>query len=132
MQQTKTYQLNKIDMDDTFSTAPLNENMDKLDTTLSLLEGANGALNSRIATLEGRKIVVGTYTGTGVDPNHISLGFTPIAVIVQSANAYAGMGIRGTTIGSIEVETGGFKARDTNSAGYYNSKDRPYTYCAIL
>ncbi|MDE6260550.1 MAG: hypothetical protein K2M42_06775 [Oscillospiraceae bacterium] len=87
MQQTKTYQLNKIDMDDTFSTAPLNENMDKLETALSLMEGANGALGRRIAALEKLKIAVGSYTGSGSaeSPAAVQVGFRPKAVLIQEA-----------------------------------------------
>ena len=122
MQQTKTYQLNKIDMDDTFSTAPLNENMDKLDTTLSLLEGADAALNSRVATLEGHKIVVGTYTGGGSQAYTVQVGFRPRAVIIQEPKLIGDCFMATAAGGCVTLTDTGFalKGGEMLNSGSYN------------
>ncbi len=74
MQQTETYKLNKPEMSDLMSLAPLNENMDKV-------EGALTALTARTVTLENLRIMVGRYVGGGNNTGTlINLGARPVAV----------------------------------------------------
>ncbi|MBD5118969.1 MAG: hypothetical protein HDT37_07660 [Clostridiales bacterium] len=90
MQQTEMYQLNLIETSDTFSPAPLNENMEKVEAKFAALDGADAALGRRITTLEGLKVVAGSYTGIGGQStvrSTIQVGFRPRAVILQQATA---------------------------------------------
>lgn len=91
MQHTDKYKLNLIEISDAFSPDALNENTRKVEDVLAAQaaaeaaarETADGALDQRLTVLEGRRLVVGTYTGNG-DKNgmHVELGFTPAAVLL--------------------------------------------------
>ncbi len=90
MQHTDKYKLNLIEISDAFSPDALNENTRKVEDVLAAQaaaeaaarETADGALDQRLTVLEGRRLVVGTYTGNG-DKNgmHVELGFTPAALL---------------------------------------------------
>lgn len=89
MQQTETYKLNLIDMDDIFSPQPINENMGKLETALSALGGADAALGERVTVLEAHKLAIGTYTGSATNSNQsqtVHLGFKPRFVFAEAKN----------------------------------------------
>lgn len=91
MQHTDKYKLNLIETSDAFSPDALNENTRKVEDVLAAQaaaeaaarETADGALDQRLTVLEGRRLVVGAYTGNG-DKNgmHVELGFTPAAVLL--------------------------------------------------
>lgn len=82
--------MNLIEKDDVFSPDPLNENMEKVEEVLSAaLTGETAAreeavadLDARIEVFEAKKLVYGTYVGTGKDQT-INLGFTPYLVLVH-------------------------------------------------
>ncbi len=90
MQHTDKYKLNLIETSDAFSPDALNENTRKVEDVLAAQaaaeaaarETADGALDQRLTVLEGRRLVVGSYTGNG-DKNgmHVELGFTPAALL---------------------------------------------------
>lgn len=90
MQHTDKYNLNLIEISDAFSPDALNENTRKVEDVLAAQaaaeaaarETADGALDQRLTVLEGRRLVVGAYTGNG-DKNgmHVELGFTPAALL---------------------------------------------------
>ena len=85
MQHTDKYKLNLIEISDAFSPDALNENTRKVEDVLAAqaaAETADGALDQRLTVLEGRRLVVGAYTGNG-DKNgmHVELGFTPAALL---------------------------------------------------
>lgn len=90
MQHTDKYKLNLIEISDAFSPDALNENTRKVEDVLAAQaaaeaaarETADGALDQRLTVLEGRRLVVGAYTGNG-DKNgmHVELGFTPAALL---------------------------------------------------
>ena len=90
MQHTDKYKLNLIETSDAFSPDALNENTRKVEDVLAAQaaaeaaarETADGALDQRLTVLEGRRLVVGAYTGNG-DKNgmHVELGFTPAALL---------------------------------------------------
>lgn len=84
MQQTTKYKLNLIERDDPFLPEGLNENTRKLEQVVSQhLEG----MDQRVAVLEAHKVVMGTYQGTyktdgtGIDEQHIHIGFCPHFVV---------------------------------------------------
>ena len=90
MQHTDKYKLNLIETSDAFSPDALNENTRKVEDVLAAQaaaeatarDAADGALDQRLTVLEGRRLVVGAYTGNG-DKNgmHVELGFTPAALL---------------------------------------------------
>ena len=89
MQQTETYKLNLIESTDTFSPAPLNENMQAIEGVLAeqaaSLKGQAETLNKLAAA--ALKIAMGTYTGTGTygsdSKNSLAFGFQPKLVLVM-------------------------------------------------
>lgn len=135
MQQTQTYQFNKIDLDDNFSPAPLNENMDKVEAALAALAGADAALDSRVTTLEAHKVAAGTYIGNGAATGQeINLGFYPRVVFAQYASTGVVMATRAKTFGNgaITLTENGFRAVSTSGNGNMNGSGGTYLYCAIL
>lgn len=131
MKQTETYDLNLIEMSDTFNTAPLNENAQKLESAV-VGEAAqraqdDAALSRRVTVLEGRKIVAGSYSGTNNGSQTIQLGFDPIFVLVEPIHniPYTVVKDRPTNNG-LQLVSGGFKV--SSSLNYYGG----YNYLAIL
>ncbi|MBD5133903.1 MAG: hypothetical protein HDT38_05475 [Clostridiales bacterium] len=140
MRKTEAYELNLIDMDDTFSPEPINENTQKLEAALT---GTEDRLAQRLTTLEGRKIVTGTYVGTftGTTTNSsstqtIELGFTPTMVLVCKqaiSAAFPPIALPDSPAldGTKEILTivpGGFTVRSTET----NRAVSTYHYLAIL
>ena len=78
MQQTSKYQFNLVEGSDDFSPAPLNQNMEKVEEEL---EGIEESLATVMESVDGHKIAVGSYRGSGGTKN-VNLGFTPSMVIV--------------------------------------------------
>ena len=124
MQQTQTYKLNLIETSDTFSPAPLNENMEKLEDAIS---ASAADLDSRVTVLEGHKIAAGIYTGNGSGWMSVPLGFTPIAVIAQPPGNVSYMVTTGGKCNDLQLETGGFKVYE-----YLNNQNHVYHFLAIL
>ena len=87
MQQTDTYKLNLIESGDTFSPAPLNENMEKVEEALLTQADAMDALSSGQLNC-----ITGTYTGSGKfgesDPNTLTFPFEPKLVLVMSETQF--------------------------------------------
>ena len=137
MQQTKTYKLNLIETSDTFSPDPLNENTEKLEAEVSAeaaaRQSSDAALEARVTVLEARRFVAGTYKGNGIDDQLINLGFTPIAVLVQSSVGTwmtAGSASPGKIL---TIQDGGFTVGDNNGLGIrLNSLNGVYPYLASL
>lgn len=112
------------------------------------LSAADAALSARIDALAGRttaleahKIVSGTYTGNG-DQQTISLGFTPIAVIVicQNLNSnHPGLALAGYPMMSygyqqLCIVPGGFsvlKGEPPFEIVAYNADKSVYNYLAL-
>lgn len=135
MQQTETYKLNLIDTDDTFSPQPINENMGKLETVLSALDGADEALGERVTALEAHKLAVGSYKGSttsrGVSQT-ITLGFKPQAVYVFCARLGHCMATQAHpyhTTGLVLTENG-FKASNNDNCSMNYSNDT-FLYLAV-
>ena len=136
MQQTQTYKLNLIETSDTFSPAPLNENMEKVEAGISAEAAARAAetaaLDQRVTVLEGRKIVTGTYTGDGnAKGQFINLGFTPrIVVILPSPYVWIASDV--FSLGILAIEEGGFKVKNDSSSGMLNQANKKFGFFAIL
>ena len=141
MQQTEKYQLNLIEPGDTFSTDPLNQNMEKLEAALDAArtqaKAGDGALDTRLAVLEAHKLVTGSYTGDGTYHRVISLGFTPKLVYIhkqktngEDALAFRGLPVPGQMVGKFELEIvdGGFKTYGQ----YLNVENAVFYYIAVL
>lgn len=136
MKQTETYQLNLIEPSDVFSTDPLNQNMEKveaaLDTVRAEAKAGDGALDTRLAVLEARKIVVGTYTGTGESRRFVDLGFEARAVLIQSYGLRPNFSVRDHECSpTFYLEGTGFRVSD-NASSTMNTANRLYYYIAIL
>ncbi|MDE6922353.1 MAG: hypothetical protein K2P01_02245 [Oscillospiraceae bacterium] len=140
MQQTEKYQFNLIEPSDVFSPEPLNQNMEKTEEQFTAeaaaRQSADSALERRIAVLEARKLVTGSYTGDGTYRRVISLGFTPKLVYVHTnvidgtdGLAFPGLPTPGQ-MGNMELEIvdGGFKTYGQ----HLNVSSYTYYYIAVL
>ncbi len=142
MQHTDKYKLNLIEKDDVFSPDTLNENAEKVESLLvSLANGdreeaeAREALESRVIALEAKKVVTGTYVGEGAvssyAPHVISLGFTPLAVIVLGGSPVVTiLAVQGTPSPSMTIVDGGFTVMRGQGSDLDNEK-LTYRYIAF-
>ena len=80
MQQTSKYQFNLVEGSDDFSPTPLNQNMEKVEEALSVLnaavETAQTTADTAQAAAETLHYVIGSYIGNG-GTQDINLGFQP-------------------------------------------------------
>ena len=131
MQQTEKYKLNLIEAGDPFSPTPLNVNAQATEDGLAALDG-------RVAVLEAKKLVIGSFTGNG-STQTIELGFTPFFVLVYNFNvgsnhafATPDRAASGTDNGyhrdCLRVVEGGFFIRLASSM---NTSGTSYNYLAI-
>ena len=139
MQQTEKYKLNLIEMSDTFSPEPLNENMEALEAALTdglaaeaaARQSIETALGRRVSTLEGRRYSVGTYTGDGTTGNNgqtVYVGFTPSAVLIQGTSGTTLMCSSSFSFNLIKLVSGGFQVRDSS---HTNRNNEHYCYFAV-
>ena len=126
---TQNYQLHSWVPEDKFLRAEINENFTKLDGSA--------------------RVVMGSYTGDGVDSRQITLGFQPRAVLVFNANGqtsssyniYGGLALPDGPVMynevafALEVTAQGFTVRYAKiSSSYYldsNHQGTVYRYFAI-
>ena len=112
-----------------------------LDRNTASLSDRITALGDRATALESHKIAVGTYTGNGTQQT-ISLGFTPIAVLVigQSLNSnYPGLALADYPVTSygyqqLVIVPGGFsvlKGEPPFEVIAYNANNSVYNYLAL-
>ncbi len=137
MQQTQNLKLNLIETSDPLSPAPLNENAQKLDSGITCLDAAQTSLSQRVAVLEARHFMVGSYVGDGEQAQEIDLGFTPKGVLVQgNCNHYdvilaledsVGMEHYGTVI---QIIPNGFRARN-NGHVHQTQKNKIFYFVAF-
>ena len=89
--------------------------------------------------LDKSKAVVGSYSGNGTSSYIISLGFTPVAVLITQPQRTGSQGTVGRQIGLaitghphgrdyIKIVTNGFEL--TNNS-YFNNRNETYSYLAI-
>lgn len=146
MQQTEFYYLNKIETDDPFSPNPLNQNAESVETADYLtgvavraeaqardaLDQRTTSLEQRVTVLEAKKMVTGTYRGTGLNglgSQIIELGFSPLALIVWGYN-YTSIALKDSSNGQLKITETGFVAH--NSSGVHlNNSGSTYNYIAF-
>lgn len=135
MQHTETLNLNLIETSDPFSPAPLNENTLALEAALGALradlDSTGISLADRVTALEGRKISVGTYHGTGSTVS-IRVGFTPKVVLVTYPRmGTCALAVTGSTIGFVTITSGGFDVRNGSGSLQFSGTSDTYHYFAI-
>lgn len=139
MKQTPKYKLNLVEPSDTFSPDPLNANMtaveSALDTARAEAKAATDAVSKRVATLEARRIVWGTYTGDGENWRTIYLGFTPTLMLLRCLNRASpsvALAFKDHTYGpgDLTIVEGGFKV--TINSTSFNHERLEYAYVAYV
>ena len=137
MQQTETYKFNLIESSDTFSPAPLNENMEKVEAQLDAEAQARAEavadLDERLQVFEVHQITYGVYSGNDGKAQEISVGFTPKLVFIQGMNdntssimIVAGM----ETVNYAKIVENGFQI-PTLTNYVINLYNRQYVYIAF-
>ena len=134
MQQTTKYQFNLVDTTDDFSPAPLNQNMEKVEEKLGGLEES---LATVMETVDGHKLAVGSYRGSGGTKN-VSVGFKPVMVIIvnqllqATSNYLCAMAVTGKPADNkvLTITDTGFKVVDSTNASM-NSTLYDYNYFAV-
>ena len=143
MQHTDMYNLNQPEMDDTFSTQPLNDNARSTESTTYLGEiaakaeiAARQALEGRVTALEAHHIAVGRYRG-GTTPGDetwraFSLDFTPEVVILQLVTSgNCAMVVRNCGLKALEIIENGFQVRNVFNGTDYNNQTFQYIFVAL-
>lgn len=137
MNHTETYNFNLIESSDTFSPAPLNENMELVEEQLDAVraEGVQGdaALDQRLKVLEARRFAYDTYTGTG-GVRTFSLGFAPDLVFIHGASESVGVSALATRDHSYSGAVLTLTSSGFSVSGYargFNVSGSLYTYFAI-
>lgn len=136
MKQTETYQLNLIEPSDVFSPDPLNQNMERAEAALEAAraeaKAADDALDARIAVLEAHKIIIGAYTGNGVQLRFVDVGHEVQAVFVQSRGMTPHFTVKDHECSPVfYVEGSGFRV-GTNNTHTLNTEGRLYYYVAVV
>ena len=143
MQQTEFYYLNKIETDDPFSPNPLNQNAESVETADYLtgvavraeaqardaLDQRTTSLEQRVTALEVKKVVAGSYMGTG-GGQIISLGFYPVVVIV-CGYGNTRIATRERWNESVVVTEEGFSVRNVGAGAQFNMSANKYHYIAF-
>ena len=120
MTKTTNYQLNQWEKSDRIMMDDFNADNQKIDAALAALP----------------KLVTGTYTGTGVYPRTIDLGFLPKAVVLTTYTGYTNNS--GATFGGVfgvgmplsrfaEVAPNGFVLKEE----HVNQRNTVYNYIAF-
>lgn len=114
-----------------------------LDRRISFTEGRK-AVNENFAALvehlgEKAEVVVGMYVGDGEASRDIELGFTPVAVLLESAygtrpnnTCQGGLALQDFPIqyNYLSIIEGGFRV-ETGSGTYLNGSGTKYYYLAL-
>ena len=137
MQQTEKYQFNLVESGDTFSPAPLNDNMEKVEAALGEQADQVAALQTQI---EAKRMAIGYYQGNNGTTN-IALDFTPTMVLIFNSTlgggCLAGMAVTGrafnynsSTTPLITIVQDGFTIK-YNANMSLNSSLSTYHYFAL-
>ena len=134
MQQTSKYQFNLVEGSDDFSPAPLNQNMEKVEEEL---EGIAESLATVMESVDGHKIAVGSYRGSGGMKN-VNIGFKPVMVIIvnqflqATSNYLCGMAVTGEAVKNnvLTITETGFKVVHGANASMNNTL-YDYNYFAV-
>ena len=129
---TEHYGLHQWEPGDSFLRTDFNEDHAKLDAALAGLQSGKC------------EVTFGTYTGDGAAQRTIGLGFTPKAVLVESANGMrlvnagmlGGLALPGKPVCSgiytaLSIDTGGFQVTYTQYQSNLNQKDAQFYYIAF-
>ncbi len=150
MQQTNKYKFNLIEGSDDVSPAPLNENMEKVETRFGAVEAA---LADGLAAVEASlgtggktaRIALGKYTGNGrcgaAHPNSLTFDFAPKVVFVARTTVAYGpvlMVTGGVSTGYCQLTWSGNRVSWYDNRGDYatateqlNDSGVVYSYVAI-
>lgn len=140
MQQTTSREFSIIESSDPFLPEALNDNTRKIEAALDAHEtqtkAVTDALAARITTLEGHKMVCGTYIGDGTKNRLIPLPFEPKAVLVFNYHTkdflLMAQGLK-PEYPNIYLQPNGFLVNPfyNTSSGDSNIGSNPYTYVAL-
>ena len=143
MQQNTSFKLDRISIDDKFSPKTLNDNAAQVEAALNtmstMMVAGDTALRTdldgvdqRVTALEAKKMVLGSYKGTGsngIGSQIIELGFSPIALIV-CGYGHTGLVLRDSQNAQLKLTETGFVAY--NSSGvHFNNYPSIYNYIAF-
>ena len=135
MQQTEKYKFNLIESSDTFSPAPLNENMEKVEAQLDAAraEAAAGdaALNQRLQVFEAKHFVIERYVGDGKVPRIFELGFAPKLAIIARTGAHCMILPDVPEPGNLNTIAVKIIDESLWVGGDYNNADKIYYYIAV-
>ena len=140
---TTNYQLHQWEASDSFLRTDFNTDFQKIDAAIKGVEtAANTALAGKASTAALEAVqtlaagksrgVVGVYTGDGTSANHISLGATPMAVIMPWG-MYCYVTVTGFSNNGMTLEEGGFcVSHDAGNNRTMNKAGADYEYLAII
>jgi len=95
-------------------------------------KAADDALDARIAVLEAHKIIIGAYTGNGVQLRFVDVGYEVQAVFVQSRGMTPHFTVKDHECSPVfYVEGSGFRV-GTNNVHTLNTEGRLYYYVAVV
>lgn len=126
MQKTKNHDLNLVEMSDTFSTQPLNENMETIDAALQAISDTASAISKRVVSLEAKHIAFGTYSGSGSSTT-ITVGFRPRGVAIGGAYSTVIVG----NVGDVNGTYGSLTDSGFRVSGTYSVSGKSYNYIAF-
>ena len=147
---TANYQLHQWVPEDNFLRADFNQDFAKIDAALASLQiqtdgKASAAALAEVQTLVTTKCtaVAGTYTGDGKTSREITLGFQPLAVLVEVSygkrpavdyNMNGGLAVRGGSVShnstAVSITAAGFRVAASGESNTNNSGES-YRYLAI-
>lgn len=121
MQHTSKYQFKLIEGTDSFSPAPLNDNMERIEEKLEELDVGLTEVQEFLESGENCKIAWGNYTGNGTygssNKNSLTLPFSPkVILIIPSKTAmelnanFQGMFGIGLVHAGVLLNTGGYNS----------------------
>lgn len=124
MKQTKNHKLNLVEMSDTFSTDPLNENMEIIDAALKAVGDTAASISRRVGSLEDKHVAVGSYRGPESGIINIYAGFEPRAVLISGGTILINHG----TVASVGINKTGFAVGSGSNNGL---PGKSYSYVAF-
>ena len=153
MQQTSKYQFNLIDSGDTFSPAPLNDNMEKVEAQFGAMEesltelaqSVDNDLSAITAALgsEGQnaRITWGSYSGNGSGSRTLTFPFRPALVVIGGGSSDMLILVQGAGKTNYNAYASGFCNVSWGGSGgswtatvttsYHNASGNTYYYAAI-
>ena len=150
---TTNCKLHQWEPEDDFLRTDFNEDFAKIDAAFGKkadsagVEARFSTLDSAVAALNGRlEVKAGSYAGDGAASRTVSLGFTPKAVLVESADGqrttsgggvYGGIALPGlpvthyTGVVGLSIVSGGFRVGYTQYKANLNESGHTFYYIAL-